>query len=158
MKISPFALFGFSMIISIIMMVGFFATAHAQETEEVIDGVTETVGNISQDVVDALPDSVKERANKAGIFLEKFRLNQLEKITEKRDASSEHITTTKVGNENGPETENKVSMFVYIKDIFWKITHLIFSVKVLFYVVGGILIFSILRWFFRRLFRPSWDV
>lgn len=122
----------------------------AQEELSKLQDLGQEVSGATKDVVDAIPEEVKVKAEKAGLFLETFRVQRALAIEVRRNQAEQDF--------NNAQGEEKITLiWSQAKNIFWNIAYAIFSIKALFYIIGSILVLSVLHRIIDRFRRPSWD-
>ena len=112
-------------------------------------------------IVSVIPDSVKETASETVESVDTWRQEQVQNFTASRDEakkeSEEHskkvdAVKAKKGTLS-PSDKFVDGPWATIKSIVFAVLTFIFSLPVLFYVIGGILAFIVLRFIIRRIVR-----
>lgn len=158
-----------SIVVLVTFLLAFFASssvvfAQNEEAPAQDQDFSETVQETGKAIGDAIPDSVKEKANEAATKIESWRIEQTARFVLQKEKTQTDIDALKdddvsegESEETGEDTTLK-NILLHLKLIAVSILHFVFKLKVVFYIVGSLLIFAVLRWLYYRLRRPSWDV
>ena len=160
------AFFSFVVLIALLSSASLaFAQGEAEVVVEEKD-FGETVQETGKAIGDAIPDSVKEKANEAATKIESWRIKQTARFDLQKNKAQADIEVLKADSDAQDSSNEEVqaedttlkNILLHLKLVAISILHFIFKIKVLFYVIGSVLIFSVLRWLYYRLRRPDWDV
>jgi hypothetical protein len=140
----------------VIFALPFFVFAQEATTVE-DDSDMRTFQEKKEDIVDALPDPVVEKTVSVTNRIEAFRMQQSEGFAQLIDSTKvriEELGTKEAVEEaitNEEPTPAIAKPLQYIKLAFFHVMHFLFRIKAVFYVVGVLLVVSILRGLIRNI-------
>ncbi len=118
------------------------------------------VDDIQNKVLESVPAEIKERVSSSAKSLDTWRDDSADNLTEKKDIAKEKLenlqkqnSKTETAKTVSPSSKYIDTPFAYVKFWIYSMLAFVFATPVMFYIVGLLFVFFVLRFIFGKIFR-----